>query len=150
MVAPCIDDFAGTHQDTSRLNRFASVAGLPALAVPCGFTAESLPISMQLIGRAWEEPTLLRVAQAYERAVSSNADRRAPLVPGGGTRTRLATAVGATDCPPPDLDWMRAYADLMKLSFLEPDDFTPMARQLAPIKSQLARARSLTKPVQAA
>jgi aspartyl-tRNA(Asn)/glutamyl-tRNA(Gln) amidotransferase subunit A len=46
----------------------APLAGLPALSVPGGFTAERLPIGLQLIGRAWDEATILRVADAYERA----------------------------------------------------------------------------------
>jgi aspartyl-tRNA(Asn)/glutamyl-tRNA(Gln) amidotransferase subunit A len=46
----------------------APLAGLPAISVPCGFTAETLPVGLQLTGRAWEESTLLRLAHAYERA----------------------------------------------------------------------------------
>lgn len=41
--------------------------GLPALAVPAGFTADGLPVSMQLVGRPFAEATLLRAAAAYER-----------------------------------------------------------------------------------
>jgi aspartyl-tRNA(Asn)/glutamyl-tRNA(Gln) amidotransferase subunit A len=46
----------------------APLAGLPALSVPCGFTSERLPVGLQLIGRAWDEATLIRLADAYERA----------------------------------------------------------------------------------
>jgi aspartyl-tRNA(Asn)/glutamyl-tRNA(Gln) amidotransferase subunit A len=46
----------------------ASLAGVPALSLPCGFTLAGLPIGLQLIARPFEEPTLLRVAHAYERA----------------------------------------------------------------------------------
>jgi aspartyl-tRNA(Asn)/glutamyl-tRNA(Gln) amidotransferase subunit A len=45
----------------------ASMAGLPAVSVPCGFSAAGLPIGLQLIGRALDEPTLLRAAHAYEQ-----------------------------------------------------------------------------------
>ncbi len=45
----------------------ASLAGLPAVSVPCGFTALRLPIGLQLTGRRFDEATLLRVADAYER-----------------------------------------------------------------------------------
>jgi aspartyl-tRNA(Asn)/glutamyl-tRNA(Gln) amidotransferase subunit A len=48
----------------------APLAGLPALSVPCGFTPERLPVGLQLVGRAWDEATLLRVADAYERATA--------------------------------------------------------------------------------
>jgi aspartyl-tRNA(Asn)/glutamyl-tRNA(Gln) amidotransferase subunit A len=46
----------------------APLAGLPAISVPCGFTASHLPIGVQLVGRAWEEATLFQLAGAYERA----------------------------------------------------------------------------------
>jgi aspartyl-tRNA(Asn)/glutamyl-tRNA(Gln) amidotransferase subunit A len=45
----------------------ANLAGLPAISVPCGFTSDQLPIGMQLTGRRFDEATLLRVADAYER-----------------------------------------------------------------------------------
>jgi aspartyl-tRNA(Asn)/glutamyl-tRNA(Gln) amidotransferase subunit A len=46
----------------------ASMTGLPAISVPCGFNGAGLPIGLQLIGRALDEPTLLRAAHAYEQA----------------------------------------------------------------------------------
>ena len=45
----------------------AALAGLPAIAVPCGFTSSGMPLSVQLIGRHFEEATLLRAAHAYEQ-----------------------------------------------------------------------------------
>jgi aspartyl-tRNA(Asn)/glutamyl-tRNA(Gln) amidotransferase subunit A len=45
----------------------ANLAGLPAVSVPCGFTGSRLPIGLQLTGRRFDERTLLRVADAYER-----------------------------------------------------------------------------------
>jgi aspartyl-tRNA(Asn)/glutamyl-tRNA(Gln) amidotransferase subunit A len=45
----------------------ANLTGLPAISVPCGFTAGRLPIGLQLTGRRFDEGTLLRVADAYER-----------------------------------------------------------------------------------
>jgi aspartyl-tRNA(Asn)/glutamyl-tRNA(Gln) amidotransferase subunit A len=45
----------------------ANLAGLPAVSVPCGFTAGRLPIGLQLLGRRFDEATLLRIADAYER-----------------------------------------------------------------------------------
>jgi aspartyl-tRNA(Asn)/glutamyl-tRNA(Gln) amidotransferase subunit A len=44
----------------------ANLAGLPAISIPCGFVGQ-LPIGLQLTGRRFDEPTLLRVADAYER-----------------------------------------------------------------------------------
>jgi aspartyl-tRNA(Asn)/glutamyl-tRNA(Gln) amidotransferase subunit A len=48
----------------------ASMAGLPAVSVPCGFTAGGLPIGLQLVGRPFDERTLLKVAHAYETATA--------------------------------------------------------------------------------
>ena len=50
------------------MNRPANFTGLPAMSVPCGFTRDGLPIGLQLIGRAFDEATLLRIAYSYERA----------------------------------------------------------------------------------
>ena len=47
-----------------------SLAGLPALSVPCGFDDGGLPIGMQMIGNVLQEKKLLEVAYAYERAAS--------------------------------------------------------------------------------
>ena len=44
----------------------APLAGLPAISVPCGFTPEGLPVGLQFTGRAWDEATLLRVADVVE------------------------------------------------------------------------------------
>jgi aspartyl-tRNA(Asn)/glutamyl-tRNA(Gln) amidotransferase subunit A len=45
----------------------ANLAGVPAISIPCGFTASELPIGLQLTGRMFDEPTLLRIADAFER-----------------------------------------------------------------------------------
>ena len=45
----------------------ANLAGLPSISVPCGFSAERLPIGLQLTGRAFDESTLLRAADAFQR-----------------------------------------------------------------------------------
>ena len=46
----------------------AALAGLPAIAVPCGFSDSGLPIGVQIIGRPFAEADLLRVAHRYEQA----------------------------------------------------------------------------------
>jgi Asp-tRNA(Asn)/Glu-tRNA(Gln) amidotransferase A subunit family amidase len=43
-------------------------SGLPAVVVPGGFTADGLPVGVELLGRAWSEPQLIRFAYAYEQA----------------------------------------------------------------------------------
>ncbi|MAG37085.1 MAG: Asp-tRNA(Asn)/Glu-tRNA(Gln) amidotransferase GatCAB subunit A [Dehalococcoidia bacterium] len=45
-----------------------NIAGLPGLSVPCGFDAVGLPVGLQLIGRPFDEATLLRVAHTYEQS----------------------------------------------------------------------------------
>jgi aspartyl-tRNA(Asn)/glutamyl-tRNA(Gln) amidotransferase subunit A len=46
----------------------ANLVGLPGISVPCGFSSDGLPIGFQLMGRMFDEATLLRVADAYESA----------------------------------------------------------------------------------
>ncbi|HYM37544.1 MAG TPA: Asp-tRNA(Asn)/Glu-tRNA(Gln) amidotransferase subunit GatA [Nitrospiraceae bacterium] len=52
-----------------------NLAGLPAIAVPCGFSKAGLPIGLQIIGRPFEEDTLLRAAHAYEQATDWRAKK---------------------------------------------------------------------------
>ncbi len=44
----------------------ANLAGVPGLNVPCGLSSKRLPIGFQLLGAYWSEPTLFRLAHAYE------------------------------------------------------------------------------------
>ena len=46
----------------------ADLAGIPGISVPCGETGEKLPIGLQILGKHFEEATILRLAQAYEQA----------------------------------------------------------------------------------
>jgi aspartyl-tRNA(Asn)/glutamyl-tRNA(Gln) amidotransferase subunit A len=48
----------------------ANLAGLPGISVPCGFAEGRLPVGLQLVGRAMDESTLLRLADGYERDTS--------------------------------------------------------------------------------
>lgn len=53
------------------LTRFTNpfnLSGNPAISVPCGFTTAGLPIGLQLVGRWWDEVTVLCTAQAYQGA----------------------------------------------------------------------------------
>jgi aspartyl-tRNA(Asn)/glutamyl-tRNA(Gln) amidotransferase subunit A len=45
-----------------------NLAGLPGISIPCGFTKTGLPIGLQILGPAFEEEKLLRVARMHERA----------------------------------------------------------------------------------
>jgi aspartyl-tRNA(Asn)/glutamyl-tRNA(Gln) amidotransferase subunit A len=83
--APRTDERAapvdGAREDVrvwlTRCTRPINLTGHPALSVPCGLTAGGLPIGLQLVGRQFDEATLLRVGRAYEK-VSPLADRRPP------------------------------------------------------------------------
>ncbi|HVQ78220.1 MAG TPA: amidase [Candidatus Binatia bacterium] len=55
-----------------------SLAGLPAISVPCGFSIEGLPIGLQIAGRAFDDATVLRAAHAYEQATPWR-ERRPPI-----------------------------------------------------------------------
>jgi aspartyl-tRNA(Asn)/glutamyl-tRNA(Gln) amidotransferase subunit A len=48
--------------------RLFNISGHPVLCLPCGFDPEGMPLSLQLVGRAFDEETILRLAQAYEWA----------------------------------------------------------------------------------
>ncbi len=47
----------------------ANMAGIPGIAIPCGF-ADGLPVSLQILGKAFDEATIFRIAHAYERSES--------------------------------------------------------------------------------
>ena len=63
------------QNDDESLNAFltdiytapASVIGLPAMSIPCGFDNNGFPIGIQLIGRSFEEGTLLKAALGFEQ-----------------------------------------------------------------------------------
>jgi len=61
----------GAEAAIQRLTRFTrpiNYLGLPALSVPAGFTGKGLPVGVQLIGRSFDEATLLRIGAAFQRA----------------------------------------------------------------------------------
>jgi len=65
--------------DVGRCTSAASLAGLPAVSLPCGFTRDGLPIGLQLIGRAFEEDVLLQMGIAYQAATDWH-ERRPPRI----------------------------------------------------------------------
>src|SRR6185503_12058979 len=84
--APALADAkAGASADViARMGRFSRLTrpfnglGVPALSVPCGATPDGRPLAMQLVGRPFEEATLLRLGDAYERATAWH--RRRPAL----------------------------------------------------------------------
>ena len=51
-----------------RNTRPFNIWGLPAISVPCGFTAAGLPVGLQISGPHWQEARVLQLAYAYEQA----------------------------------------------------------------------------------
>jgi aspartyl-tRNA(Asn)/glutamyl-tRNA(Gln) amidotransferase subunit A len=75
MDPPClIEDAAEMARTYPRQARAPfNLTGHPALALMCGLTKSGLPLSVQFVGRARDEATLLRLGAAYERATRWNA-----------------------------------------------------------------------------
>ena len=72
-------DAEAVIQRLTRFTRPINYLGLPALSIPCGFTRGGLPVGMQLIGRSFDEATLLRVGAAFQRATDFH--ERVPKLP---------------------------------------------------------------------
>jgi aspartyl-tRNA(Asn)/glutamyl-tRNA(Gln) amidotransferase subunit A len=56
-----------------------SLAGIPCMSVPCGATAEGLPVGMQILTRHFDETTMFRLADAFEKAPRPLAGQRSAL-----------------------------------------------------------------------
>lgn len=77
-----------------------SVTGLPALSVCTGFSADGLPLSMQIVGRPFDEATVLRIGDAHER--DTDWHRRHPPLPAPGSVAPIVLAPEpASDAPDP-------------------------------------------------
>jgi aspartyl-tRNA(Asn)/glutamyl-tRNA(Gln) amidotransferase subunit A len=66
-------DAESVIQRLTRFTRPINYLGLPALAIPSGFTRSGLPVGMQLIGRSFDEATLLRIGAAFQRVTDFHA-----------------------------------------------------------------------------
>jgi aspartyl-tRNA(Asn)/glutamyl-tRNA(Gln) amidotransferase subunit A len=67
--APRFDEFPADVPPRMTLQTMPwNVTGNPTLAVPTGFSTSGLPLGMQIVGRAFDEPTVLRIGAAYEAA----------------------------------------------------------------------------------
>jgi aspartyl-tRNA(Asn)/glutamyl-tRNA(Gln) amidotransferase subunit A len=67
----------GPWRKAQPISSVFNVTGQPALALPCGFAVNGLPLSAQFVGRAFDEAMVLRVANAYEQAAQWTARRPA-------------------------------------------------------------------------
>ena len=78
IVAPKIEEVDAATRSLARHTAPFNLAGVPAISVPCGFSKAGLPIGLMIVGRWWEEGTLLGAAHAYQRATDWHA-RRPPI-----------------------------------------------------------------------
>ena len=65
----------GEDTGAGAANRLSPFSGFPAISVPAGFTDNGLPVNLELLGRAFSEPTLIELAYAYEQETQN---RRPP------------------------------------------------------------------------
>ena len=73
LLLPCrIDDPAAVAKTYDQQCRLVfNVTGTPAISVPTGRTAGGVPLAMQIAGRAFDEPMVYRIAQAYCEAAGT-------------------------------------------------------------------------------
>ena len=62
-----MDDVVARLGAFTRFTRVFNAIGLPVVSLPCGFTAHGLPLAIQIVGKPFDEATVLRVAHAYEQ-----------------------------------------------------------------------------------
>jgi aspartyl-tRNA(Asn)/glutamyl-tRNA(Gln) amidotransferase subunit A len=80
-TASKIEDELSASGREIHLHRFTcpfNLTGQPAISLPCGFDSQGLPVGLQIVGRPFDEETVLRVAHAYEQATDWHL-RRPPL-----------------------------------------------------------------------
>ena len=58
----------GVVRAMTQYNEVFNLTGHPAMSLPCGFSKSGLPIGMQLVGRVFDEPTIIQIAHAFEEA----------------------------------------------------------------------------------
>jgi aspartyl-tRNA(Asn)/glutamyl-tRNA(Gln) amidotransferase subunit A len=76
--AGTVEEFVARMGRFSRLTRPFNGLGLPALSVPCGFSRHGLPLALQIVGRPFDEATVLGLGHAYEQVTDWHT-RRPPL-----------------------------------------------------------------------
>jgi aspartyl-tRNA(Asn)/glutamyl-tRNA(Gln) amidotransferase subunit A len=95
-----------------------NAAQLPALSLCNGYSQEGLPLAMQIVGRAFDEATVLRVGHAYEQATQWRAQR--PTFAPGQTHLK-AVAPGATSADITSTHWAH-YGDRARSAGLHLDE----------------------------
>lgn len=70
ITAIALSDVDELATPLSRFGRFVNLLNLCSVAVPAGLSSEGLPISIQMVGKAFDEATILQAAHAYEQATA--------------------------------------------------------------------------------
>ena len=89
------------------------LAGIPCMSVPCGKTPDGLPVGLQILANHFNETTMFRVADAFEKACAepnrrlSHAYNGAPLHPRSSTRARTLCPLHYLHCPMLRMHWSR-------------------------------------------
>ncbi|HXG53032.1 MAG TPA: amidase [candidate division Zixibacteria bacterium] len=89
LALPCQTATAPTFEEVDALDTLRkhlapeyqapfNLAGLPAMSVPCGFSQKGLPVALQLVGKAFGEPSVFRAAFAYQQHARWH-ERRPPI-----------------------------------------------------------------------
>jgi aspartyl-tRNA(Asn)/glutamyl-tRNA(Gln) amidotransferase subunit A len=120
-----------------------NVSGAPAIVQCMGYTPEGLPLSLQLAGRPFDEATLLRVADAYERATTWRARRpnidatARPLPP------PAPPPPAASDLSPARRAELAARCRAAGLPTLNERVFEQLCATVEPLEAMLARLRRM-------
>ena len=130
----------GTKPPQSDMRSFArpvSLAGLPALSIPCGFTKQGLPVGMQLIGRKKDEDMLLRAGISYEKATAWHTVKP-PIGPGELWEPALPDKMGDENV---STSWVLEQATALGLNFIDGFLAERILDYVAPVKAMLHEAR---------
>jgi aspartyl-tRNA(Asn)/glutamyl-tRNA(Gln) amidotransferase subunit A len=77
-TTPTVKETGSDAQALSPENTaFANYYSLPAISIPCGFDSNGLPVALQIVGKPWDEASVLQLANEYELATVSG--RKHPI-----------------------------------------------------------------------
>ncbi len=112
-----------------------NVSQLPALSLCNGFSANGLPLAMQIAGRPFEEATVFRIGHAYEMATPWR--QRRPVVPA----TPIADSPVDQGAPPASAEAGATYGALAELAALAPDrrQFAQLCEALPHVEAMAAQ-----------
>jgi aspartyl-tRNA(Asn)/glutamyl-tRNA(Gln) amidotransferase subunit A len=114
-----------------------NAAPLPALSMCNGFSIEGLPLAMQIVGHPFDEATVLRVGQAYERATSWR-ESRPSLEPGQVGLTPVAPGADVTRIDPTAIEHYGARARGVGLD-LDAQQLADLAQAMPHLENMISR-----------